>query len=96
MWGTPEGEKILIAGNEQVANFVSAIYNFDQIQIKELDTSSNGKRTVANTTDLKIDIKGGKLGGFYHLGLWPLQSLLRTLCFAIDGGKDLWHEFQRS
>ena len=56
MWGTPEGETILIAGNEQVANFVSAIYNFDQIQIKELDTSSNGKRTVANTTDLKIDI----------------------------------------
>ena len=63
MWGTPEGEKILIAGNEQVANFVSAIYNFDQIQIKELDTSSDGKRTVANTTDLKIDITGGKLSG---------------------------------
>ena len=25
MWGTPDGEKILVAGNEQVAEFVSCL-----------------------------------------------------------------------
>ncbi|MBT94878.1 MAG: hypothetical protein CL431_02770 [Acidimicrobiaceae bacterium] len=63
MWGTPTGEKILIAGNQQVANFVSAIYDFDHVQIEDLQTSSNGKRTEAITSNLKIDISGGLIGG---------------------------------
>lgn len=63
MWGTPEGEKILIAGNQQVVNFVSAIYDFDHVRIEDLHTSSNGKRTEARTSNLMIDISGGLLGG---------------------------------
>ena len=63
MWGTPDGEKILIAGNDQVANFVSAIYDFDRILIENLHTSSDGKRTEAKTPNLHIEILGGMVGG---------------------------------
>lgn len=63
MWGTPDGEKILVAGNEQVAEFVSAIYDFDRIQIENLHTSSDGKRTEAKTPNLEIEILGGLVGG---------------------------------
>ena len=63
MWGTPDGEKILVAGNEQVAEFVSAIYDFDRIQIENLHTSSDGKRTEAKAPNLEIEILGGLVGG---------------------------------
>ena len=63
MWGTPDGEKILVAGSEQVADFVSAIYDFDRIQIKNLHTSSDGKRTEAKAHNLEIEILGGLVGG---------------------------------
>ena len=63
MWGTPDGEKILVAGNEQVADFVSAIYDFDRIQIENLHTSSDGKRTEAKAHNLEIEILGGLVGG---------------------------------
>ena len=63
MWGTPDGEKILVAGNDQVADFVSAIYDFDRIQIENLHTSSDGKRTEAKAHNLEIEILGGLVGG---------------------------------
>ena len=46
--------KILVAGNEQVADFVSAIYDFDRIQIENLHTSSDGKRTEAKALTLRL------------------------------------------
>ena len=52
-----------MAGNDQVADFVSAIYDFDRIQIENLHTSSDGKRTEAKAHNLDIEILGGLVGG---------------------------------
>ena len=41
MWGTPDGEKILVAGNDKVADFVSAIYDFDPVSYTHLTLPTN-------------------------------------------------------
>ena len=101
MWGTPDGEKILVAGNEQVADFVSAIYDFDRIQIENLHTSSDGKRTEAKAHNLEIEILGGLVGGLLANeiqipdNIWYLSEFLK-LVFAVFSMHGLQFIFKKT
>ena len=64
MWGTPEGKKILLATNERVSNFVSAIYDFDETRIGDLKIDSDGRSTFVSGFGLKINLRGGSIRGF--------------------------------
>lgn len=73
MWGTPKGEKILLAENDRIANFVSAIYDFDEIRVGDLTVKSDGQMTRATGFGLDINLNGGMVRGFI-----PSRPLLFT------------------
>mgnify|MGYP006101231725 FL=1 len=64
MWGTPDGKKILLAKNERIANFVSAIYDFDETRIGDIQIHSDGRSTSALGLGLDIKLQGGLTRGF--------------------------------
>jgi len=64
MWGTPEGKKILLTTNERVSNFVSAIYDFDETRIGELEIESDGRSIFVSGFGLEINLFGGSIRGF--------------------------------
>ncbi len=37
MWGTPDGARVLLAPSAEIAEFVTAIYDFDEVRIGPLD-----------------------------------------------------------
>ena len=59
MWGTPDGQRILLAGNQKVADFVTSIYNFDDVRIGDLQTESDGRVTTAEGLGLNLHLSGG-------------------------------------
>ena len=46
MWGTPDGQRVLLAGSQEIADFVTSIYNFDDIRVGNLQTESDGLETT--------------------------------------------------
>ncbi|MFL2696931.1 MAG: hypothetical protein ACJ0F6_00560 [Acidimicrobiales bacterium] len=59
MWGTPDGQRILLAGNQEVADFVTSIYNFDDVRIGDLQTESDGRVTTVKGLGLNLHLSGG-------------------------------------
>lgn len=59
MWGTPDGQRILLAGNQKVADFVTSIYNFDDVRIGDLKTESDGRVTTVEGLGLNLHLSGG-------------------------------------
>ena len=59
MWGTPDGQRILLAGNQKVADFVTSIYNFDDVRIGDLQTESDGRLTTVEGLGLNLHLSGG-------------------------------------
>ena len=59
MWGTPDGQRILLAGNQEVADFVTSIYNFDDVRIGDLQTESDGRVTTVEGLGLNLHLSGG-------------------------------------
>ena len=57
MWGTPDGEKILVAGNEQLQTLYQLSTTLTVSKL-ESSTSSDGKRTEAKAHNLEIEILG--------------------------------------
>lgn len=60
MWGTPEGRRILLAPSDAVADFVTSIYDFDEIRIGPLTTASDGRVTTAQGFGLDLRLVGGR------------------------------------
>ena len=56
---TPDGQRILLAGNQKVADFVTSIYNFDDVRIGDLQTESDGRVTTVEGLGLNLHLSGG-------------------------------------
>ena len=60
MWIRPDGKRWLIVPHSTAADFVSAIYRFDEIVVTNLDVASDGRTTRATTPSLHIELAGGR------------------------------------
>ncbi len=60
MWGTPEGKRVLLVGSQKAADFITSIYNFDEVRIGDLRTESNGRDTSAMGLGVDIRLSGGR------------------------------------
>lgn len=60
MWGTPEGKRILLAPSDAVAEFVTSIYDFDEVRVGPLTTDSDGRVTTAKGFGLDLRLVGGR------------------------------------
>ena len=57
MWATPAGERWLVASTAGVVDFVSAVYDFDQVVVSPLRVGSDGPRRLrVEAPDLGIEI----------------------------------------
>ena len=59
MWATPDGRRRLLATRQDVAEFVSAVYRFDDVVVTDLKVRLAGGN---------LDVHAGELGLEVHLG----------------------------
>jgi hypothetical protein len=60
MWGTPEGQRVLLAPSTEMADFITSIYDFDEVRIGPLDVRSDGRRTTVAGHGIELDLVGGR------------------------------------
>jgi hypothetical protein len=71
MWATPSGQRRLLAPTRPVADFVSALYRFEEVIVTRLrvDASGGNLRLTVADLGLALDLEGGRR--------WPIP-LIRT------------------
>ena len=57
MWATAAGERRLVAATRQVADFVSAVYRFDDVVVTPLDVDLDRGRLTLRAPDLELDLQ---------------------------------------
>ncbi len=60
MWATPDDHRILLAPDDAVAAFVTGIYDFDEVRVGPLVTTSDGRRTTVLGHGLDLEVVGGR------------------------------------
>jgi hypothetical protein len=87
MWATPDDERVLVAPDERVASFVTAVYGFDRVEVApDLGASWDGRtlavwgagRTVALVVGPGVPFPPRPL----WVTRWPERSLGRLLTGA--------------
>lgn len=71
MLQTPGGERVLLAPTSQVAEFVSATYHFDRIEVGPVDAELSRGRLAVNAAGLQVEASIG--------GPAPIDRLLRLV-----------------
>lgn len=61
MWATPDDDRILLAPDDDVAAFITAIYDFDEVRTGPLQVASDGRRTTVDGAGLRLSLSGGPL-----------------------------------
>ncbi len=57
MWATAAGERRLVAATRQVADFVSAVYRFDEVIVSPLEVGLAGSRLILTAPDLGLELR---------------------------------------
>ncbi len=62
MWARPDGHRLLVAGTEAAAAYVSGVYTFDEVVVGPLDARLEGRHLDLRATGLGIDLhlEGGR------------------------------------
>lgn len=60
MWIRPDGWRVLIVAHADAADFVTAIYCFDEVVIADLNVACDGRSTSATSPSLHIELAGGR------------------------------------
>jgi hypothetical protein len=71
MWSKPDGTNVLIAPTSEVANYVSEMYDFDEIITTDVETIINDKNFRVNTEFMELDFNLG-FGLSHPLFMRPL------------------------
>ncbi len=61
MWATPDDERILLAPRDDVADFITSIYEFDDVRVGPLAVRSDGRQTQASGHGIELELVGGRL-----------------------------------
>ena len=64
MWATADDRRILLAPTERVADFITSIYDFDEVRVGPLEVESDGCHTTVRADgaapDLELTLVGGR------------------------------------
>ena len=54
MWAKPDGTRVLIAPNQEIADYVTAMYSFDEVLLEDIATTGEGRnqKVMSNTMEL--------------------------------------------
>lgn len=60
MWARPDGERVLLAPDQGAAAFITAVYDFDRVEIVDL-TAVGDRRTLSlSAGDLDLNLRAGR------------------------------------
>ncbi len=59
MWARPDGERVLLAETPQVADFVTAIYRFDRVQLVPITATFDGHCLNVTAGDVAMTMRAG-------------------------------------
>ncbi len=60
MWAQPDGTRVLLAPHQGAADFVTALYRFDRVEICPLSVAGDGSWLEVGAADLEMQLKAGK------------------------------------
>jgi len=60
MWGRPDGERVLLACSEREADFISAVYRFDRVQVVPVRARSGDGTLDLTAGDVELEARAGR------------------------------------
>jgi uncharacterized membrane protein len=57
MWAKPDGQRVLIAPNQEVADYVDAMYSFDQIEIQDINIKHGENNLSVDCNSMKLEFE---------------------------------------
>lgn len=61
MWRRLDGTRVLLAPSDEAADYISGIYDFDEVDVAPLRVDSDGRVTTVASARLSITLAGGRL-----------------------------------
>ena len=60
MWARPDGERVLLAPSEAVAEFITSAYRFDRVEVVDVDASGDERSLAVEAGSLSVRLLGGR------------------------------------
>ncbi|MFZ4432521.1 MAG: hypothetical protein ACOYOQ_04900 [Microthrixaceae bacterium] len=86
MWARPDGTRVLLAPDDATADFVTSVYEFDEVRVLDLTASATPRHLVLRSDVLQLSLKAG--GPSFVLPprpLWFTRFVERPVAFALLG-----------
>lgn len=71
MWAGPDGHRRLVAPDERVAAFVSAVYHFDEVAVSPLVAAVSGRSLAVDVPELGLSLRARAGRGWFIPSLGP-------------------------
>jgi hypothetical protein len=60
MWGRPDGERVLLASSEREAEFITAVYRFDRVEVVPVAVVSGDGTLALEAGDVELQVRAGR------------------------------------
>lgn len=60
MWAAPDGQRTLFVGERRIADFITAVYDFDRVEVVPTEVSGDGRGLSVASGDRTVHLVAGK------------------------------------
>ena len=86
MWASPDDARTLLAPNQATADFITAIYDFDDVRILPFEVTGDDRHTVVSGEHIDIEMSGGRRWPIpFRRPLWMTRWIERPIAKALMG-----------
>ena len=88
MWAKPDGTRVLLSPSEEHADYVSALYNFEEVHVVPIDVNRQrrGIDIVADSLNVSFEWKRG-IGIPFSRPKWIISTIEQWVAGAVFGTK---------
>ena len=88
MWAKPDGTRVLLSPSEEHADYVSALYNFEEVHVVPIDVNRQrrGIDIVADSLNVSFEWKRG-IGIPFSRPKWIISTIEQWVASAVFGTK---------
>ena len=81
MWADPAGRRILLVDRREAAEFITAVYGFDEIRIVEVAAEAGAGRIVVSAGPLRLELTPGRAWPIplARMRRWPLVRVVERI-----------------
>lgn len=88
MWAKPDGTRVLLTPSQEHADYVSSLYNFEEVQIVAIETIRKNRSMEVNAGDLNVSLKWKR--GFsvpFNRPRWFIATIEQVVAKLLFGTK---------